>query len=387
MTTASGRDVTVLDLPCFRVQVPDTALGSDVAQILEQDPALPGVIVVHGREVVGLVARNQFFHRLGRRFGIEIYTPRPITAYLEQLPEPPIVVPEETTVQDAAIRCLARAPEYVYDPFIVTVNAGPPRLVDFLALILKQTDLLTAAQTHLEDEFADAATYVRNLLPPPLHGPPVSIDWCFHPSSHLGGDGFGYHWLEPELLAIYLLDVSGHGVGSALLASSVLNVLRTQSLTAVDFRQPSAVLEGLNRTFPMSGNDEKYFTIWYGVYHTATRALDFASGGHHAAILVPADAGAGVLHLRTDGPAVGIMAGLEYPCACAAVPAASTLYLFSDGVYELARPDGEFQTWEEFCHYLHDKRPTLGAVMRRAHDLRGGAEFEDDFSLLQIGIA
>jgi len=184
MTTAAGHDVTVFDLPCFGVQVQDTALGSDVAQILEKDPALPGVIVMHGREVVGLVARNQFFHRLGRRFGIEIFTPRPITAYLEQLPEPPIIFPQETTVQDAAIRCLARAPEDVYDPFIVTVNAGPPRLVDFLALILRQTDLLTAAREHLECELGDAATYVRSLLPPPLVGPPVTIEWCFHPSSH-----------------------------------------------------------------------------------------------------------------------------------------------------------------------------------------------------------
>ncbi len=381
MTTAIGQDVTVLDLPCFGVQVPDTALGSDVAQILEKDPALPGVIVMHGREVIGLVARNQFFHRLGRRFGIEIYTPRPITAYLDQLPEPPIVVPEETTVQDAAIRCLGRAPEYAYDPFIVTVNAGPPRLVDFLALILKQTDLLTAAQQRLEDELADAATYVRSLLPPPLAGPPVTIDWCFHPllaprrrRLRLSLDRIRYPCpLPPRRLRPRRRLRPPRQFRPQRPAHAIAHRRR--------FPPATAVLEGLNRTFPMSGNDEKYFTIWYGIYHPATRVLHYASGGHHAAVLVSA---AGAMHLRTDGPAIGIMAGLEYPPACATIPDASTLYLFSDGVYELARPDGEWQTWDEFCRYLHDKRPSLGAVMRRAHDLRGGAEFEDDFSLLRI---
>ena len=114
----------------------------------------------------------------------------------------------------------------------------------------------------------------------------------------------------------------------------------------------------------------------------ATRSLHFASGGHHAAVLI--STAGDTQYLRSDGPAIGIMAGLDYPAAITIVPEASTMYLFSDGVYEIARPDGDFQTWEEFCRYLHDKRPTLAAVMRRAHDLRGGDEFEDDFSLLKV---
>jgi sigma-B regulation protein RsbU (phosphoserine phosphatase) len=71
-----------------------------------------------------------------------------------------------------------------------------------------------------------------------------------------------------------------------------LNVLRTQLLAATDFHDPSAVLEGLNRAFPMARNNEKYFTIWYGVYHQPSRTLTYASGGHHAAVLV-SDQGTG----------------------------------------------------------------------------------------------
>jgi sigma-B regulation protein RsbU (phosphoserine phosphatase) len=37
-------------------------------------------------------------------------------------------------------------------------------------------------------------------------------------SAQLGGDGLGYHWMDSERFAFYLLDVSGHGVKSALLA-------------------------------------------------------------------------------------------------------------------------------------------------------------------------
>jgi PAS domain S-box-containing protein len=74
---------------------------------------------------------------------------------------------------------------------------------------------LEETQRRLEDELAEAATYVHSLLPNLLTGP-IETDWRYLPCSHLGGDGFGYHWLDAETLAIYLLDVSGHGVGSAL---------------------------------------------------------------------------------------------------------------------------------------------------------------------------
>jgi len=254
-------------------------------------------------------------------------------------------------------------------------------VVDFLALVLKQTDLLTAAQSRLESELAEAATYVRSLLPSPLEGA-IETHWCYLPSSHLGGDGFGYHWLDADSLAIYLLDVSGHGVGSALLATSVLNVLRTLLLADTDFHNPSAVLESLNRAFPIDGNNDKYFTIWYGVFHRPSRSLNYASGGHHAAVLVSSpDKG---LHLKTEGPVIGALPDSTYPSARIEVPPAAVLYVFSDGVYEIARPDGDWQSREEFSQFLQEKNPSVETIVERMRALHGSEEFEDDFSLLRI---
>ena len=74
-------------------------------------------------------------------------------------------------------------------------------------------------------------------------------DWQFIPSVELGGDAFGYHWLDSDHLAIYLLDVCGHGVKAALLSISAINVLRNQTLSSTDFLSPSEVLAGLTRSF------------------------------------------------------------------------------------------------------------------------------------------
>jgi len=150
------QDVTVRDLPFFDVQVRDTTPGSEVARLFEQNRALPGVIVMNNKRFRGMVSRNQFFQRLGRLFGIEVYSTRPITAFLDSLPTPPLLVPVETTIQNAAIVCLARPVEYVYDPFVIAIKDQPHRLVDFLALILKQTELLTAAQIEAHSQRAAA---------------------------------------------------------------------------------------------------------------------------------------------------------------------------------------------------------------------------------------
>ena len=101
----------------------------------------------------------------------------------------------------------------------------------------------------------------------------------------MGGDAFGYHMLDEDHFAIYLTDVSGHGVGAALLSVSVMNVLRSQSLPNTDFKDPEQVLEALNIAFPGEENNDMFFTIWYGVYHLPTRTLTYASAGHPPAIL------------------------------------------------------------------------------------------------------
>src|SRR5215472_3014822 len=82
---------------------------------------------------------------------------------------------------------------------------------------------LEEQQRVIARELAEAAAYVRSLLPPPMEpDSAIPSDWRFITSSSLGGDSFGYHWLAPDQLAIYLLDVCGHGVGAALLSVSAI---------------------------------------------------------------------------------------------------------------------------------------------------------------------
>ncbi|MBT8350351.1 MAG: SpoIIE family protein phosphatase [Deltaproteobacteria bacterium] len=125
----------------------------------------------------------------------------------------------------------------------------------------------------LNQELADAADYVRTILPEPITEGLIQTNWRFIPSTSLGGDAFGYHMVDNNHFAIYLIDVSGHGVGAALFSVSVMNVLRSQSLRNTDFKDPEQVLEALNIAFPGEENNDMFFTIWYGVYKKSTRTI------------------------------------------------------------------------------------------------------------------
>ncbi len=101
------------------------------------------------------------------------------------------------------------------------------------------------------------------------------------PSSNLGGDSIGYHWIDDDHLALYLIDVMGHGLDSALLSVTITNVLRSGSLRGTDMRHPDQVLAKLNDAFPSARHGQKFFTAWYGVYKRSTRLLTWSGGGHH----------------------------------------------------------------------------------------------------------
>ena len=250
---------------------------------------------------------------------------------------------------------------------------------------------LLSAQQHLAAELADAAAYVRSLLPAPLTGA-VQTEWCFQPGAQLGGDAFGHHWLDAGHLAIYLLDVCGHGVGAALLSVSVMNSLRLQTLPGTDFRQPSAVLSALNRAFRMEDQHNLYFSIWYGVYCASRRELCYASGGHPPALLLApgADGHDQTLCLSTETPAIGCFDDARFSSALQTVPHGSRLLVLSDGVFEIFQGADRVGTWREFLagFSLPEVRKMRPAErFKSALKTRSANTLEDDFSLLELRFA
>ena len=270
------------------------------------------------------------------------------------------------------------------------------------------TQALRAQTRRLEAELAEAAAYVISLLPKDIPkvesnsrsarrrlNQAVSITSRFISSQELGGDCFDHYWLDANYLVMYLLDVSGHGLGAALLSTSVLNVLRSQSLPGVNFYRPETVLEGLNGTFQMSDQNDKYFTIWYGVYNRVRRELAYASAGHPPALLVaptvsPTDK-VTLKRLRTPGMPIGMMPNSTYQVQRTQVADHGRLYIFSDGIYEIQPAHRSLSTpllgldgFVQLLMTLESRQQLSLDTLIEQVSAFGGNRFEDDLSLLEI---
>jgi len=251
--------------------------------------------------------------------------------------------------------------------------------------ITQAYDTLRTTQEALNAELAGAVHYVLSLLPLPITEERLSADWCMTTSAHLGGDGLGYHWMDSERFAFYLLDVSGHGVKSALLAVSILDTLRTCGLADTDWNDPGAVLRALNRVYFSQSHDRLYFTIWYGIADMVNGMLRYAGGGHPPAVVRATRCENS--KLAASGPPVGCFANAKYPTVEMPLGFPADIYLFSDGVFETRRHlDGE--PLDRLVDFLVAPRNgqgrTVAEIRDRTLEHLHGTPPPDDCSVLKV---
>ena len=254
----------------------------------------------------------------------------------------------------------------------------------------RQKKALILSQQMLAAEINEAADYILSALPAELNGDIVTR-WKHIPSTALGGDAFGYHWVDDEHLAIYLLDVCGHGVGSALMSVSAINALRSQSLKSADFKQPASVMAAINNAFLMEDHNNKFFTMWYGVYNRLQHTLTYASAAHPPAFIRTGDTTdkTELLELTTGNLAIGYMQDMVFKEASLELKQFNQLTVYSDGVYEIEKSNGEMVTLLEYTDIMKGltdiKATHVDSILKTMQGLQAEkGPFEDDFSLLQI---
>ena len=234
-------------------------------------------------------------------------------------------------------------------------------------------------------DIKQASEYVMSILPYPLKSGYVDIIWKFIPSVQLGGDDFFYNKFN-DCLVFYLIDVSGHGIGSALHAISVLSHINNQISNGNEHISPAKILGNLHDNFPMFEYNDLFFTIWYGIYYFADKTLKFATGGHHPAILI--DSAGNSTMLVTDNPFIGLPQKVNFFEKEIIIPENSFLYLFSDGVYEVPKEDGKIQSFDEFSKFLIENAShiidDIDIFYQKAIKMRKADSLADDFSILRL---
>ena len=171
---------------------------------------------------------------------------------------------------------------------------------------------------------------MQSLLPAEFTEGPICTEWILLPSNRLGGDAFGYHWLDAHSFAIYLIDVCGHGAAAAMHAVTVIDALRQQALPDAEFRNPAEVLNRLNAMFQMERHGDMSATLWYGVYDLCAAPLFSAPPAARPAFLVPPVRNR-AFPLMTKNVVVGVKEDIDFKADSVDVPPDSKLYVFSAG--------------------------------------------------------
>jgi sigma-B regulation protein RsbU (phosphoserine phosphatase) len=249
----------------------------------------------------------------------------------------------------------------------------------------------------LQEDLTCAAQFMVSTFPVPgILTPGVQVAWRYAPSLALGGDLFNAFPVGDHLVAMYILDMSGHGVGGALRAISFSTILQTEirnSFGATSFiglswdrHDPTWILTRLDRLLPR-GNDGEHCTIWLGVWDRRTGVLRYGAAGHPGPVLLKADGTVEVLGM----PNLPLGYGTEYQGthALSTFAGGDRLMLYSDGLYESFNCEGNLWGMDRLVDSCRrTARLPLGtaldAIVGEVRKWQGQDGFRDDMAIMAL---
>ena len=303
----------------------------------------------------------------------------------------------------------AGADDYVAKPYepdvlLARIAAGLQtralqRRVEEVNAQLRQTnDRLVEHQQVLDDDLNHAAEFVRAMLPDSgTVASGLRLAWRFAPSLRLGGDLFNAYPINEHLVGLYIMDMSGHGIGAALRAVSTSTILQAgwrsspvlSGSVGLGWRatDPAQLLTQLDRLMP-AGDDGEHFTIWLGVWDCRTMTITYASAGHPAPILVRANGSVE----RTGEPALPLGFWWTRQAGCNAsvtLREGDRLILFSDGLFEsFNRDDVQWgmERLEAACRRTCrlPLEAALTSIVEEVQEWQQNANFRDDMAIMAL---
>jgi sigma-B regulation protein RsbU (phosphoserine phosphatase) len=258
---------------------------------------------------------------------------------------------------------------------------------------------LKVANAQMKEDLRAAARIQEAFLPPPTPRlPRVHSAWLFHPCAQLAGDMLNVFVLDEDHLGVYVLDVCGHGVASALLSvtlshflsprpgpSSLLFQGETDGGSRVP-APPAEMIQRLNERFPWDPVTEQFFTLVYGILNVRTGELRYASAGHPGMAYLASQESPELLQWPSLPVGVGSDAYEEHRLLLAP---RDRFYLYSDGLVEVVNGSREVFGVERLLETLDQVRDLplqkgLEELWRKVEQWCAGAPRRDDVSLLAV---
>jgi serine phosphatase RsbU (regulator of sigma subunit) len=361
------------------------------------------VAVLDGESVLGLCARRQIGIVLGSRYGFALFSGEPVREHLT--PES-LVIRSGDSIHQILERVSSRRDENFYDDVLLVDEAG-----DFLGsifvrnlvrlqhgLLLNNIQQLEAKHREIErkngqmeQELILAGGVQHAMLPPsPMETGALRFHHRYLPAGRVSGDFFHIRRISDRVAGVFVCDVMGHGVRSAMITAMMRALVEELQSEA---GQPDELLERLNHDLHaiLNQNDESmYASAIYMVIDTARHQIRWASAGHPCPLHLRRSGGVEPMFLPKEkrGKVLGLFGQPVYHTCEAMVQPGDILLLYTDGVYEVFQGEKEFGL-EGFMATVRQNsaRPVpelLDRTLDAARAFGTMQNFEDDVCLLAI---
>lgn len=274
-------------------------------------------------------------------------------------------------------------------------------LVDKNRRITEAFDRLNTVYQSIERDLASAARLQQALIPDrQSYCGPVRFGRLYQPSNHVGGDLVGFFKFSDSRIAAYAIDVSGHGVSSALMTARLSNFFNAQRLDeniAIrrlpngEFvpRDPASITADLNERMQAEADNDQYFTMIFADINLDSGLMRFCQAGQpHPAIIRKSGR---IEFAGTGGAPVGLIPGMEYETTVVRLQPGDRTMIYSDGITECEDADGNMLEEEGLRQMLTDYRDyeeceTLERILKDLTVFNGSEQFDDDISALLFTI-
>lgn len=184
-----------------------------------------------------------------------------------------------------------------------------------------------------------AARDAQSLILPPERGTVNGLTYAMRmlPGSFVAGDLFDVVRLDGDRAAVCVGDVTGEGIGAAVLMASVQAHIHA---SLQRYGDPAAALNAVNRYITARSAPDRFVSMWIGVFDVRNHVIDYVDAGHGHWLYRPAGRPPQTVN-QGGGIPVGIERGFEYRARRMTIGPGDRIIVFSDGIVEQASPRGD----------------------------------------------
>lgn len=190
----------------------------------------------------------------------------------------------------------------------------------------------------MKKDLCFAKTLQRKILPQKGIYENVKIDFLYKPCEMLSGDMFDIFFIDNEHIGIYISDVVGHGITASMMTMFVRQTMRA---IKEDIKRPSKTLTELHKRFvDLDLDDDKYFTMFYGVLNTTNNEFKYSNAGHNCVPILFNEENIKLLKMR-GFPISYIFDEINYKEDSVKLNKGDEILFYTDGITEIKNGNKE----------------------------------------------